>query len=344
MRGIGHHKREGRSDMVQDRLRLLSETDYERRMEEEVIPFLAKYKKSGTIATEGAEIYYETYVNPEEKASIVISHGFCEFIGKFEEMIYYFFKEGYSVFMAEHRGHGRSSREKGVKGLCRVYVRSYGDYVNDLHAFVTEVVRKESQSGKLVLYAHSMGGAIGALLLEHYPELFACAILTSPMLQLEMPGMPKWLVWICLGLAGMTGRMKKLGPGQNEFRPEPEFEYSGAVSEARYLRTHKERLKDEHLQNSGGTYGWLCAGLKAVKVLQKNAFRVTTPVLVFQAEQDSMVMPQGQERFVEKAKNARLVKIEGAKHEIYLSTNEILEGYLTQIFDFFDETLAKQNI
>ena len=330
--------------MAESRLTLLSETDYERRMEEEVLPFLAQYKKSGMLKTKGAEIYYETYVNPEEKASIVISHGFCEFIGKFEEMIYYFFKEGYSVFIVEHRGHGRSSREKGVKGLCRVYVRSYGDYVKDLHTFVTEVVQKESRTKKCVLYAHSMGGAIGALTLEHYPELFDCAVLTSPMLQLEVPGIPEWLVWIFLGLAGITGRMKKLGPGQNEFHSEPEFEYSGAVSKPRYLRTHKERLKDEHLQNSGGTYGWLYAGLKAVKVLQKNAFRVTTPVLIFQAELDDMVKPQGQEQFAEKAKNARLVKIEGAKHEIYLSTNEILEGYLTQIFDFFDETLAKQDM
>ena len=39
-----------------------------------------------------------------------------------------------------------------------------------------------------------MGGAIGALVLEKYPHLFDCAILTSPMLKMRYNGMPELLV------------------------------------------------------------------------------------------------------------------------------------------------------
>ena len=50
---------------------------------------------------------------------------------------------------------------------------------------VRDIVRNENPGKKMVLYAHSMGGAIGALVLEQYPELFDCAVLTSPMLKMK---------------------------------------------------------------------------------------------------------------------------------------------------------------
>ena len=38
---------------------------------------------------------------------------------------------------------------------------------------------------KLFLFAHSMGGAIGADFLEEYPEYFNSAILSAPMFQVN---------------------------------------------------------------------------------------------------------------------------------------------------------------
>ena len=60
----------------------------------------------------------------------------------------------------EHRGHGFSRRF--LKDLHKVYVKSYQEYVKDLHVFVDGIVKKRSKSGELYLFAHSMGGAIGA--------------------------------------------------------------------------------------------------------------------------------------------------------------------------------------
>ena len=47
-------------------------------------------------------------------------------------------------------------------------MKSYQEYVKDLHVFVDGIVKKRSKSGELYLFAHSMGGAIGALFLEEY--------------------------------------------------------------------------------------------------------------------------------------------------------------------------------
>ena len=54
------------------------------------------------------KMYYEIYKINDDIGGIVISHGFTECIEKYREFIYYLTREGYSVYIMEHRGHGRS--------------------------------------------------------------------------------------------------------------------------------------------------------------------------------------------------------------------------------------------
>ena len=304
-------------------------------MENEIIPYLEKHKEAGRLKTNDSEIYYESYVNSEEKGAIVISHGFCEFTTKYTEVIYYFFSEGYSVFIMDHRGHGYSSRK--LDDLTKVYIDSYSEYVKDFHVFVEEIVKPKSKTGKLALFAHSMGGAIGALVMEHYPELFQCAILSAPMLEINIGKYSKRSAWLLISVMSMYKKMQKFAPGECTFSGEPHFEKSHCLSEARYMRIFNERQKDPNRQTAGATYSWVAASLKALRVLQKNTFRIQTPILLFQAEMDEMVKPGGQDLFVQNTKNARLVKVAGSKHEIH---NAILKDYYAQIFEFLEEKLS----
>lgn len=315
----------------------ISEEQFIEVMQTEVEPYLAKYRETGILELEGIEIYYETYVNPKEKAAIVISHGFCEYCGKMSEVIYYFLREGYSVFMPEHRGHGRSTRF--VDDLSKIYIETYYDYVRDFYRFVKDVVRKKSRSRNLVLYAHSMGGAIGALVMEHYPKLFQCAILSSPMLELDIGIFSNRAAWLLYSIASINRHTKKFAPGERGFKEIPRFEKSCAMSEPRYLRVHEERKGNKSFQTSGATYAWLAASLKAVRILQKDAYRVTVPVLLFQAENDTLVKPGGQELFAQNSQNTTLVRMKGAKHEIYNATDDIIKDYYIRIFDFIEQEL-----
>ena len=69
----------------------------------------------------------------------MISHGFCEFIPKYYELIYMMYEAGYSVYMNEHRGHGYSDGKTSDCGM--VTINDFNTYVDDLHKFVEEVVR-----------------------------------------------------------------------------------------------------------------------------------------------------------------------------------------------------------
>ena len=58
------------------------------------------------------------------------------------------------------------------------------------------------------------------------------------------------------------------------------------------------------------------------------------PVLLFQAETDTLVDPEAQAEFIQRIPNGRLVRVPGSKHEIYRSEDPILETYWDQLLAF----------
>ena len=89
------------------------------------------------------------------KASVVIVHGYAEHSGRYSAAVDTLCREGFSVFLYDQRGHGRS---EGV----RADVLRFVDYVRDLSMFV-DYVRERSDGSNVFLIAHSTGAAASAL-------------------------------------------------------------------------------------------------------------------------------------------------------------------------------------
>lgn len=101
----------------------INEENYSQEMKEVAEKYLSEHMQDGYLETEeNIKIYYRKYILKDSKASVVISHGLIEFSDKYAEVIYYFLKSGYSVFIMDHRGHGRSTREVNDSSL--IYVNS----------------------------------------------------------------------------------------------------------------------------------------------------------------------------------------------------------------------------
>ena len=64
-------------------------------------------------------------------------HGFCEFFGKYHEVAYRLYQEGYSVFFIELRGHGKSDREFDHEDQ-RVHIESFDRYAEDVDSFMNK--------------------------------------------------------------------------------------------------------------------------------------------------------------------------------------------------------------
>ncbi|MDF2942250.1 MAG: Lysophospholipase [Herbinix sp.] len=317
----------------------LGEEDYMNKMVHIVRPLLENNRKTGYFTSfDGTRIFYEYYDHPQEKAAIVMSHGFCEFTKKFEEVIYYFFQAGYSVYICDHRGHGYSQRS--VQDRSKVYLHSYNEYVLDFHDLIINIILKDAVHRKLVLYAHSMGGAIAALYLEQYPEVFLCAILSSPMLEIDFGKNPESMVRLVMLYKKLTHSDEDYVSGHGAFDGIAQFESSSCLSEARYQDIFTKRLQDKNYQTYGASCAWTLASIRAVRKLNRDAKLVKTPVLLFQAGSDTTVKPCGQKRFAKKSKNTRMVVIPASKHEIYNGDSEIRKEYYHKIFAFLDEILS----
>ena len=82
---------------------------------------------------------------------------------------------------------------------------------------------------------------------------------------------------------------------------------------------------------------WYLESLKATKKLIKkeNASKVKIPVLLFQAEYDTYVIPKGQNKFASYAKNCELIHVKGSKHETYFERDEIVFPVLDKVLLFY---------
>ncbi|SFG24002.1 lysophospholipase [Lachnospiraceae bacterium C7] len=313
---------------------LIREDDYEIRMKNEVIPFAKNILQQGELVTEdGLRLKYYYAVNGGEKGSVVFSHGFCEFVGKYYEMLYYFYRMGYSVFLLEHRGHGNSDRE--VSGFEKVHVESYLEYIRDFHKFIKEVVVKKKKTKDLKLFAHSMGGCIGALYLEKFPSTFKKAILSSPMIEMNTDA-KKWELKAVIFFTKLFGLKKKYVPGGHGFNKNLTPAGSNSISEKRFKYILESRIKEPRYRTTSPTNGWLIASLKASHYVKNNARDIRVPVLLCQASEDKMVINAAQDKFAHKLKKVKLSKYQGSRHEIFNATTELRERFYREVFAFLE--------
>lgn len=319
----------------------INEDDYERTMMTIVEPFIDQFKASGYFTSfDGASLYYEQYLLEQPNAHITISHGFTESSQKYKEVIYYFLKSGYSVSTLDHRGHGLS--ERNVDDLCKVYITDFNFYLSDLKTFMDTVVIPDTAELSHLLYAHSMGGAIGSLFIEDYPGYFDAAVLSSPMMEIDTGSYPKPVAIFLTKCMLLLGQGERYIFGQGPYEALMTPEENSPTSAARFSYLASKIANTPYLQVSGGSFSWLNASMKATKKLINNADKANIPILLFQAEHDELVLPGGQYQFVNKAPNATLISVPETNHEIYFTNNSIMIPYFNRVLDFFKDYQTKK--
>ncbi len=311
-------------------------------IEENVSPWLRDEVKQVTVtASDGIRINGYYALHPSEKASVLMIHGFCEFFGKYHETAYRFWQAGYSVFFIELRGHGKSERTAQYE-QGGVHVDSFSEYIDDVRSFIDQVVEPETVTGDLFLFAHSMGGAVGALLLEEYPSFFRCGVLSSPMLKMDFGRVPEMAVRAMAVYSNLRNITEKYAPGQHSFTGEYLFDDSSALSEERYMYQFDQRLQDPDYRTWGGTFGWVRAAREASRQAVKNAGQLKVTVLLCQAGKDTVVDNAGQNEFALLSDHVVLRRYENARHEIYNAGDEEREKYYKDILTFFGSFCSRK--
>lgn len=317
---------------------ILQEENYEESMRKVVEPYLESFSEQLFWEREkGKAICCVRCLVEEPRGVVVISHGYTESAEKYKEIIYYFAKEGYHVYMAEHCGHGKSYRLTEDPSL--VHVDSYRRYVDDF-LFVAEKAAQENPGLALFLYGHSMGGGIGAAAAARAPRLFRKVILTSPMVRPLTGGIPWGIARASVGIVCLLGRAAAYGNG-HPYAGEERLEDSASLSKARFDYYQEKRKKQKELQVCAASFGWIrAAGELDHYLFREGVKRIEAPILLFQAGRESLVSEEAQNRFVKALQDRKIpvetVRIENAKHEIFNAQTPVLEEYWERVFDFFE--------
>ena len=325
---------------VNDTKRYISQNSYKEEMLNKVEPYLRKYLKNGYMLGEkNIKLYYEKFIVDNPKASIVICHGFGEFTEKYYELIYYFMKERYSVFILEHRGHGRSQR-LGIDDY-QINIDKFEYYIEDFKKSIDKIVIPESKGKNLLLFAHSMGGGIGTLFLEKYDGYFKAAVLSSPMYEINTGKTPKLLANIISKGMKLCGKGKKYLPGQGPYTDKEVFPSRSTSCKERYEYLWEKIRQNSKYHSGGASALWYIESLKATKkiIKKKNASKIIIPLLLFQAEYDSHVIPKAQNKFASYAKNCELIHMQGAKHESYFERDEITFSFFDRVLSFYEDNI-----
>ena len=315
---------------------LPNEEDYADFMQNTVEPYLETHRKGGFFPSfDRALIHYECETIPNARGAVVISHGYTESAEKFREMAYWFIRMGYCVFALDHRGHGRSHRSTADFALTDV--GAFSDYVHDLHCFVRKVVKPNAIGLPLYLYGHSMGGAIAILYVQSHPDVFSKVILNAPMLKPKTEGIPTPVTRVLTGLYRSIGKSaSRVFTAEEGFNENESFENSPDTSKARFAYYREKRVRYPYLQNSYPTYRWVNESLRICRymLMPSRCARVRMPVLLFSAGEDTLVFRREQEIFIALIEHGEIVYMDHARHEIYMSTKDVMTDYLSKIETF----------
>ncbi len=313
----------------------ISEDKYADSMRDTVMPYLADRRTEFYIeGYDGNKLHVMFYSADNPKKTVVISHGYTESSEKFHEMTYYFLLDGFNVYIPDQRGHGLSYRKLSDNTLT--YIDDFDEYEKDFELHAAKA--KELGNLPLLLYAHSMGGAVAMQTLIKCPELFEAAFLSSPMIVPASGNIPMWVGKAIAGAAVLLGMKEKRAFISPPYSGHEEFENSCKTCKVRFDEYEKIKSSTPCYQNACTTYGWICQSLKVGPEILKKGVPEKVNVRIFMAiaGKDTVVLAGPQKELAGRLPNCTLKIYPESKHEIYGCTDDVLFGYYDDLLGFYE--------
>ncbi len=107
-------------------------------------------------AVDGLDIYCEVHSCPAPKGVILAVHDYGEHCGVYHSIFDRLCQEGYTIYAADLRGHGKSPGERGL-------ITRFDDYLEDLDLLMARVKDREPNQAVFL-----MGQGLGALIAACY--------------------------------------------------------------------------------------------------------------------------------------------------------------------------------
>ncbi len=307
-------------------------------MNQSQFPFADLYKETKTFKTrDNLSIRYILNKTKAEntRGTVVLVSGWTEFIEKYGEPMSKILERGFNVYTMDWRGQGLSSR--ALPNREKGYVRSFSEFVDDLHELVVRIVQPEAAK-PCILMGHSMGGNVAIQYLHDHPGFFTKAIFCCPLIDLPVTNRLKAVFGALISTARVLGFGKKYVPGRGNWTEIP-FEENQVTSDPeRYAHDLALLQQNPKLRIGGPTYIWLNAALKAIKRVSQISFlkEIQIPTMLLSASADLVVSISAHEFAARHLPHCDLVLISDGMHELLRETDAIQE----KVWEQFDRFLS----
>lgn len=241
-------------------------------------------------------LYYQVFKPQKTKGLLLFVHGLNEHSGRYSNPVHFFLKKGYTIYLFDHRGHGKSDGQ-------RSYVNDFETYLKDLDEFTLFVAQKEKRK-KMFMVGHSMGGQIVLNYLGKCENLLSGFITSSANIEMAMP-----VPWVKKFLALHLSRFFPTLSLTNEIDPKWISRDSSVV----------RAYKSDPLVSKNITVKLASEIIRNQERLMPLASRIRIPALMMHAGDDRICSPRGSEQFFEKlsSKDKTLIIYDKFYHELF---------------------------
>ncbi|BDG08864.1 alpha/beta hydrolase [Anaeromyxobacter paludicola] len=262
-------------------------------------PSVARHEEGFLKSRDHLRLFWQRFTPPAPRATVALLHGYCDHSGRYAGMTRALCAAGLEVALVDFRGHGQSDGR-------RSHVDAFGDYLDDLDAFLAHV-RAAAGGRRLFLAGHSQGALVAALwavVRGRGGEGLGGLVLSSPYFRLALT--PPWYKVAAARLLdhALPWLPMQTGLRFQDLTSDPEMQ---AWTQA------------DRLYGRVATPRWFGEFQKAQAEVLRRAGELRAPLLVLAAGADAIADPRVAEEFVARAGSAdkRFERLEGMQHEIW---------------------------
>ncbi|MBK8212735.1 MAG: alpha/beta fold hydrolase [Myxococcales bacterium] len=287
-------------------------------------------------------VYHRCPAKGPKRGAFAVVPGTTESSIRYAEFVADWTAKGYELFILNNRGEGFNARllsddpSTAADESQRRHMDSFDDYVSDLDDFVTKVVVPATPNEKrLMLVCHSMGGGICTRYAETRPNNpFKGLMLSAPMQGIKIGFFQR-------GLASVGGLAlsESWVPGGGPYDPKEAFQGNVLTgSENRFALRHYVNQRFPEVQLGSPTYAWVRRAVEATEQIQRDASKITKPMLLLSALSDDIVDPKSHETVcnaMNGAKKTTCTRVPlQAEHEIFIERDEVRTEAFRQMLVF----------
>lgn len=269
------------------------------------------------------------------RGSILLFPGRTEYIEKYAPVAHRLTAEGYAVLAIDWRGQGLSGRLQHDPRPG--HVGDFADYQRDVVEMVVAATELDLPRPWHLL-AHSMGGCIGLAAL-HGDLPVATAVFSAPMWGINLRQMPHGVAMGISYLAGRLGRGGRAAPGSGAggtYLLDEAFSANLLTSDAdEWCRLLREAAAWPDLTIGGASFNWVSRALNECSRLDKLA-SPDLPMTASLGSEEKVVSAAAVRSRAARWPGARLLEVEGARHEVMMEGPALREAFLTAALAQFD--------